>query len=147
MGTENERNQEGTEEQVPEITGSATTQFGNRPQPTTEVRREAQLEGRRKRLNELKGKAALELLLEMPYKGPRDSKIRDIIIDFFGVEDAELTNGVMMDLRQVESAIKQGNTGAYNAIKNRVLGAPNQKMEIEPSTDFLQLLMKTSKRR
>lgn len=151
MGTTDERNQEGTgENEVPKGTGPKL--FSSEYQPTTEARREGQLEGRKKRLAELKGRKMLEAILAMPYKGPRNSALKDMMIEQFGLEEGEeITNEMMMHLRQVESAIKQGNTGAYNAIRNRVDGMPGQSIKhgIEDDNttmDFFQLLMKTSKK-
>lgn len=73
-----------------------------------------------------KKKKMLRDLLELAYQGPARGKARQLAATYLGVDESELTVENMMHFKQIESAIKKGNTFAYVAVLDRVYGKPKQ---------------------
>lgn len=53
------------------------------------------------------------------------------VASFFGVNANEIDVETLADLKQLEKAIKDGDTKAYNSYKDRLRGRPKQQIDIE----------------
>ena len=98
----------------------AGTNFSTENQPSPEAKSEGWK--RRRTLTEL-----AEALLNN--QGIKKAKVTAIECGI-DLKDDEFTLEVVMTLRQIELAIKKGNTQAYNAAMDRMKGKPMQSVEL-----------------
>jgi hypothetical protein len=116
------------------------TRFAKDNQPPPENKAAGQLKAKQ-------GQALALAILKMKYKGPKGGELGKLMAEYFDVPESEITVEMMMDFRQIEKAIAKNDTNAWSAMKSRAFGQPKQPIEHGGDTDFLSLLMKTSKRK
>lgn len=98
--------------------------FGHgQPQPSNEAKK-AGWDKRKK------GKMMIQAFLELPFKGAKDKALIKDMCEYFGFDAENITNEVMLVMRQIEKAIKKNDTVAFQAIMDRVYGRPKQTTEI-----------------
>ena len=52
----------------------------------------------------------------------------------FGLDVKDIDLATLADLRQLEKAVKKGDTRAYNAVMDRLRGRPQQRVEVTDGT-------------
>ena len=71
-----------------------------------------------------------KLLLQTIMGGKEFSgEVRKLAANHFGISEDDVTFEIGMHYKQIEAALKEGNTFAYNAFMNRALGMPKQVTE------------------
>lgn len=80
----------------------------------------------RRKTGTLLAKAILESKIE-GFKST--SKIRRMAANYFGIQEEDITVELAMHFKQIEKAIKKGDTFAYQAFMNRAHGMPKQVTE------------------
>jgi len=71
-----------------------------------------------------------KLLLQTIMGGQEFSgEVRKLAANHFGISEDDVTFEIGMHYKQIEAALKEGNTFAYNAFMNRALGMPKQVTE------------------
>lgn len=98
-------------------------QFSSENQPPPSVKSTGQL--KRKRNADL-----AKAMLQLPFKGNLDGKLRKAISEYFGVKEKDITVEMMMTYRQIEKAIQKADTNAFNTIMDRAHGKVKQKHEL-----------------
>lgn len=83
----------------------------------------------------LKKRFALRDLLRMStgaIKTKSGEDLREKIALAFGVEIEDVTHEMLMDFKQIEIAVKKGDTAAYKAVKEFTYGKPKQQQDEPP---------------
>jgi len=96
-------------------------------QPSNEVKRQAQQRRR-----------AIDRIVNQVVKGEAADKIKDFAI-ILGVELDDITVKTLMHLKQLEKAINDGDTKAYNAVLDRIDGKPVQRVIEEKPPTIIQM--------
>lgn len=81
-------------------------------------------------------KNLLNIITDKKFNAKQNSDWRQLASEFFGIPAEEITVETMMEFRQFEKAINNGDTYAYNAIKDRVYGKPKQSLDIDADVNF-----------
>jgi len=102
------------------------TQFSKESQPTPEAKSEGWK--KRRTLKEL-----ADALLNL--KGIEKAKETAIAVGM-DLSDDEFTLEIVMTLRQIEKALKKGDTPAYNAAMDRMVGKPLASIEVDNTHKF-----------
>lgn len=77
-----------------------------------------------------KSKELAEAILSLKFVGAKDSKLKQMMAEMFGVKEKDLTVEMMMLFRQTEKAIQKGDTFAFMAVMDRVYGKAKQHTDI-----------------
>lgn len=100
------------------LKGNPETQFSKKNQPSAT----SKIEGKKK-------KALLKDIAGQLVSG--DSKVALIELSkYLGVDVDKIDIETAMHLKQMEKAVKQGDTRAYNAVMDRIKGKPTQAIEV-----------------
>lgn len=59
------------------------------------------------------------------------NEIAEKVGEYFGIEPKDIDHETLADLRQLEKAIRKGDTQAYNAYKDRLRGKASQPVDLE----------------
>jgi len=73
-----------------------------------------------------RGAELAKLILNLPFKGAKDSKIKELAAEYFGVPQDEVTVEQVMTFRQAEKAIQKADTQAYKILFERAYGYRQQ---------------------
>jgi hypothetical protein len=103
-------------------------------QPGPEAKKKGWLKRKRSR-------ALVQAMLELAHKGPTEGALRQQAAEYFGVEPEEITNEVMMVMRQIALAIEKGDTTAFTQLMDRAYGKPKEDLTVhsETSTAAVQI--------
>lgn len=113
------------------------------PDPKKPFSKENQPSAEAKKAGWAKKKRAQELakaVLELSFKGMKDSKLKQQAAEYFGIPQKELTVEMMLLFRQAEKAIQKADTQAFNAIMDRAFGKPKEKVEVDAKVTDLSKL-------
>jgi hypothetical protein len=71
-----------------------------------------------------KRKAAelVKAIFELQFKGLKNSELKKMAAEYFGVNEEDITIEMMLIFRQTEKAIQKADTQAFNAVMNRAYG-------------------------
>lgn len=98
--------------------------FTKKNQPTSEQKKAGW--AKKKRAQDL-----AKAVLDLSFKGMKDSLLKKQAAEYFGVPEKELTVEMMLLFRQAEKAIQKADTPAFNAIMDRAFGKPKEKVEVD----------------
>lgn len=93
--------------------------FGVQKQPSPEAKRAGWLKKK-------KGQELAKAILELSFKGMKDSQLKKAASEYFGVNQKDLTVEMMLIFRQAEKAIQKADTNAFVAVMDRAHGKPKQ---------------------
>lgn len=68
------------------------------------------------------------------------------LAEYLGVDPDKIDLETLLHLTQMHKAIKEGDTSAYNAIMNRILGKPTEFVEIKSKGNSLDVTILNSKK-
>jgi hypothetical protein len=99
------------------------------------------------KLAKKRGHELAQAVLQVAFKGMKNSELKKMAAEYFGVDESEITVETMLLFRQAEKAIQKADTNAFNAIMNRAFGLPKQKTELtgEGGKDLIPSVSLTSK--
>lgn len=96
---------------------SNETTNGNLRTPTTdearEIGRKGGINSGKARLRKKRGRELMQAILQLKEVDPR---IVDELANNFGIDPRDITKEVAMNVRQVDKAIKRGDTGSFKAV-------------------------------
>lgn len=108
---------------------SKGTQFTSENQPSPE----AKSNGKRK-------KRILRDLANAVVTGERLERAREIAEALgLDLEDDEFTFDIVLTMRQAEKALAKGDTSAYNAVMDRLIGKPKQAVDLTSGGDKINI--------
>ncbi len=125
MGKQVKKKTTGKKRREANLKNGKATQFTKKRQPSPKKKKAGWLK-----------KKALTDLLELGVKGKDEgsSQIRKVIASYLGCKESDiskdLTLEVAMHLRQIDKAIKKGDTQAYIAVLDRAHGKPISNIEL-----------------
>lgn len=105
--------------------GNPKTQFTSENQPSNEAKKE----GRRKSL-------LLKDIARQMVSGDSKEALKDLAL-YLGVEIERIDLETAMHLRQMEKAVKEGDTRAYNAVMDRIKGKPIQAIDLTSDSESI----------
>jgi hypothetical protein len=82
------------------------------------------------KLAKKRGQELAKAVLELTFKGMKDSGLKKLAAEYFGIDEKEITIEMMLLFRQAEKAIQKADTNAFNAYMNRAFGMPKQETEL-----------------
>lgn len=97
--------------------------FNKKGQPAPEAKKAGWL---RKK----KGQELARAILELSFKGAKNSELRKQMAEYYGITEAEITVEMMGLFRQAEKMIGKADTPAFKAVMERAHGAPQQQIEV-----------------
>lgn len=103
-------------------------------QPTSEAKRIGWLKKKR-------GQELAKAILELQFKGMKDSQLKKAASEYFGIAQKDLTVEMMIIFRQAEKAIQKADTQAATFIMDRSHGKPKEKIELKTpkvGLDFIE---------
>lgn len=80
-------------------------------------------------LRKKKGQELARAILELSFKGAKNSELRKQMAEYYGITEAEITVEMMGLFRQAEKMIGKADTPAFKAVMERAHGAPKQEIE------------------
>lgn len=76
-----------------------------------------------------RGQELAKAVLELAFKGMKDSQLKKAAAEYFNVPEEEITVETMLLFRQAEKAIQKADTYAFNSVMDRAHGKPKEKVE------------------
>lgn len=98
--------------------GNKKTQFSKENQPSSEAKS-----------NGHKRKALLKDISQQFISGDSKEALKELA-QYLGIDVDNIDLETAMHLKQMERALKNGDTKAYNAIMDRILGKPKQTLDL-----------------
>ena len=87
-----------------------------------------------------------DTLMNLSYKFGEESKVREQLRKAFGDSVDNLTAAEIMTLQQIQKAVLQGDTQAYNAVMNQAFGMPKAINELTgPNGGPIETVQKITK--
>lgn len=80
-------------------------------------------------------KKALKELIDIQMCGKMEGSTinyRKLTAQFYGIDESDVTVRMALEYRQIEKALKGGDTAAFNAVMDRALGKAKQAIELIP---------------